>query len=237
MSPELQNVPARVTSHATQNSDTPPVGQAEFGAWIVAAVWAAVIALSLIGLAIYGYTPGALGTPASARAAGFAPAAERFTLAMAVHPMCPCTRASLSELEGLLVRCGDRLDARLLVYEPSRLDVEHWDDTAIDTLRARFSRAEVQADPGGAVAAALGSKTSGSVVLFDSNGEPCFWGGITPGRGHLGDNAGVETIVAAVRDGFRPRGQMPVYGCSLTARDRSDAARGALEGMGDDESF
>ena len=45
-------------------------------------------------------------------------------------------------------------------------------------------------DPGGAEARRFGVATSGHVLLYDTRGDLIFSGGITPGRGEQGDNAG-----------------------------------------------
>ena len=220
--------PACGVAASPRRSEPTSVGHDGLRTWIAATLWAVAVVLALSGLTRYGNSAGALAAPAPTARTESQPATDRFTLVVAVHPMCPCTRASLTELEGVLARCAGRLETRLLVFTPRRADVMHWDYDMIDALRNRFATAEVRADPDGTAAAALGCQTSGSVVLFDPSGEPCFWGGITAGRGHVGDNAGVETIVSTVLNGFRPTGQTPVYGCPLVTPD--PPADGGSEG-------
>src|ERR1700722_19868585 len=43
---------------------------------------------------------------------------ERKTLIMFAHPKCPCTRASIEELNRLLARCSDRVTAQVWFFQP-----------------------------------------------------------------------------------------------------------------------
>ncbi|HSY74262.1 MAG TPA: hypothetical protein VK810_02225, partial [Dongiaceae bacterium] len=73
----------------------------------------------------------------------------------------------------------------------------------------------IHEDMDGATAKQFGAKTSGFVVLYNAQGQLLFHGGITSGRGHIGDNTGESSIVALLdgHDNFVK--QTPVYGCSL----------------------
>ena len=44
------------------------------------------------------------------------------TLVMAVHPQCPCTRASLGELALLMASCQGKVSAHVIVLKPSSRD-------------------------------------------------------------------------------------------------------------------
>ena len=71
-------------------------------------------------------------------------------------------------------------------------------------------------DENGAEADRLGAKTSGHTVVFGRNGAVLFSGGITASRGHVGDNAGENAVLAALKQEMPDRRQTPVFGCSLT---------------------
>ena len=45
----------------------------------------------------------------------------------------------------------------------------------------------------------MGATTSGHVLLYDAGGVLRFAGGITDGRGHEGDNAGLDAALALLR--------------------------------------
>ena len=55
-------------------------------------------------------------------------------------------------------------------------------------------------DKEGSDAAALGATTSGQVMVYAVGGKLLFGGGITDGRGHEGDNAGSEAVLALLRE-------------------------------------
>ncbi len=139
---------------------------------------------------------------------------QSFRLVMAVHPKCPCTAASVYELERLLVRAQGRLECHVLEYEPED-EAPGWSRGDPFGLKTRYPGITVQPDPGGHAAAALGCHVSGSVVLFDADGAARFWGGITSGRGHAGDNLGSDSVVAIVTGRVPPRRTTPVFGCDL----------------------
>jgi len=72
----------------------------------------------------------------------------------------------------------------------------------------------------------VGAETSGYVLLYDRSGQLRFRGGITAGRGHAGDNAGEDAVVALVTGRPASRQQTPVYGCSLVAKcEREEAPK------------
>ena len=72
------------------------------------------------------------------------------------------------------------------------------------------------------MAALLGARTSGHVVAYDPAGSRVFSGGITASRGHEGDSAGHESLVAGIT-AAAPRSYASVFGCTLA---RPDAAPG-----------
>lgn len=52
-------------------------------------------------------------------------------------------------------------------------------------------------------------------MLFDSEGDLLFSGGITPSRGHEGANVGTRRIVDLVERGDTDRNVANVFGCGL----------------------
>ena len=136
------------------------------------------------------------------------------TLLMFAHPQCPCTRASIGELNRLLARCGNPPAAHVFFLEPAGAD-ESWIET--DSYRSASSMPEVRVhiDRGGEQARLFGAGTSGHVVLYDLGGRLVFTGGITAGRGHAGDNAGAESIVGFINNSSVRIASTPVYGCGL----------------------
>ncbi len=65
----------------------------------------------------------------------------------------------------------------------------------------------------------FGAATSGQTLLYDASGRLLFSGGITPARGHAGDNDGSDALLELLSGGSGRHHQTPVFGCSL--RDAS----------------
>ena len=156
--------------------------------------------------------------------------AGRDTLVMFAHPCCPCTRASVEELNRVLAQAPDRVVAQVFFFKPAGTS-EDWVKTDLWRSVAAIPGVSVHEDPAGAEAARFGAETSGFVLLFDTHGHILFQGGITGSRGHAGDNAGESAILDLLAG--RPAGQgmglkrTPVYGCSLLNKDceREEAAK------------
>lgn len=136
------------------------------------------------------------------------------TLVMVAHPKCPCTRASLEELNRLLARCPKRPRTYVLFYEPEASDAT-WSDSGLWQRAAAIPGVRVQRDPEGRLARRWGSETSGHVYLHDGQGRLVFQGGITASRGHVGDNHGSGAIIALLQGNGIARSETPVFGCQL----------------------
>jgi len=137
-------------------------------------------------------------------------------LVMFAHPQCPCTKASLGELESLVAKGKDRFDAAVVFYQPPGASLEWSNTVLIGTARA-IPGVRVIFDRGATAAKQFGAETSGHTVLYASDGRLLFSGGITASRGHLGDNAGFDAILKLVKDDViksKVR-STPVFGCSL----------------------
>jgi hypothetical protein len=150
--------------------------------------------------------------------------AHRPTLVVCAHPHCPCTRATLDELDRIAARCAN--DVRLHVLFSSAPDLgETWTRTDLWEQAARIPGVDVRADPSGAIACALGARTSGEVLLYSTNGRLLFHGGITSARGHAGDNAGEDAVVAIAHGREPAVTETAVFGCRLVGAE--DAETGA----------
>lgn len=153
--------------------------------------------------------------------APFALAQDRPTLILFAHPHCPCTRATIGELDHIVARCRERLHT--VVYflaDPRRGDA--WTRTDLWTSVARIPGVEIRTDPGAAIAASFGVWTSGHALLYAADGRLLFDGGITDARGHAGDNVGEESIGSWVLDGASKCVSTPVYGCLLRSNSLDD---------------
>jgi hypothetical protein len=182
----------------------------------IIATWLVAVCAGLAFLASHANRAGAAGTapPAWPASSPLARSGSRATLVVALHPGCPCSRATIEELGRLMARDHDRLTVHALVLKPSGFG-EDWEKTDLWHAVAAIPDVTLHRDVDGLEAKRFGAATSGQVVLYDADGRLAFSGGITPSRGHAGDSAGARTIAAAL-DGATARGeQTPVFGCSL----------------------
>lgn len=136
------------------------------------------------------------------------------TLLVFLHPLCPCSRATLHELERLLASCGSHLSTRVLLVRPAGAD-DRWCRTETADLARAIPGVRVEGDEGGEDARLFGATTSGQVLLYDPLGILRFQGGITASRGHEGDNAGRSAIVSIILQDSGERARTPVFGCAL----------------------
>ncbi len=142
---------------------------------------------------------------------------NRYTLIMFVHPKCPCTRASMEELNRLLAQCNGRVATRILFFKPDNLPHD-WTQTDLWRSAAAIPGVTVQEDIDGTLARQFGAETSGYVLLYNPHGQLLFRGGITGSRGHAGDNPGESAIASIVMGQDTNFVQTPVYGCSLLSK-------------------
>jgi len=136
------------------------------------------------------------------------------TLVLFAHPQCPCTRATINELNRLLARCPKALAAHVVFLKPGEL-ADDWVRTDLWRSAAAIPNVKVHEDPDGEMMRRFGAETSGHVVLYDPQGRLLFNGGITAGRGHAGDNAGSSVILSLLSGEMATLKRTPVYGCSL----------------------
>jgi hypothetical protein len=177
---------------------------------------AVVIASGVVLLLQYENAPGDAGDTPSQWPEGSVLAldATRPTLVVCAHPRCPCTRATIGELERLMARLQGKIVSHVLFFTPSDAPLQ-WVRTDLWNSAERIPGVAVHSDPGGIDARKFGAVTSGHTVLYSRGGDLMFHGGITGSRGHAGDNAGSLAIESLLRDGVSDQTQTYVYGCPL----------------------
>jgi hypothetical protein len=133
-----------------------------------------------------------------------------------LHPLCPCSRATLHELDrvlALLSPADPHPDIHLLFVRSVKTPDWKGGDLWHDATRVRGAVPEW--DEGGREAARFRALTSGAVLLYDVQGNLLFQGGVTGVRGHEGDNLGASRLLEALETG-RPAGHLSqVFGCAL----------------------
>lgn len=183
---------------------------------VAVGVWATLVAATLGWLGRFSATPGTASAPPTLAAAGVPLLTDgtKHLLVMAIHPRCPCSKASIGELTRLLTWHRDRLSCAMLVFQPPEATPD-WRETSLVASAQRLPGAAVIADVDGRYAEQLGMSTSGAVVLYSPNGTVEFHGGITLSRGHWGDNLGADAV-GSILAGVEPRTRAaPVFGCPI----------------------
>ncbi len=183
---------------------------------LAGAIWAIVVTAGMSALWAYASRPGPGGQPPNRWPDGsrIARRPDRATLVMLVHPHCPCSRASVGELASLVARLQDRLSAHVLLLQPAGLP-DDWTQTDLWESASAIPGVETVHDPDGTEARRFGAATSGQVILYDAAGRLRFNGGITPARGHSGDNAGRDAILALLTGSGEHWSETAVFGCAL----------------------
>ena len=182
---------------------------------LLIAAWLCAAAAGMMMLAAYTQAPGAAASAGPKWPAGSALKldADRMTLVMMAHPQCPCTRATLGELETLLAKFPGRLATSVVFAEPVDATRE-WVEGANWHAARRIPEISVLTDKDSQEARRFGAQVSGQVFLFHPEGRLAFGGGITASRGHSGDNVGRGAIESILK-GIPAANAAPVFGCSL----------------------
>jgi hypothetical protein len=189
---------------------------------VVCAAWLLLAAAGLFGMASYDHAAGGTGqTPRQWPAeTGIALDGAHATLLMFAHPKCPCTRASIEELNRLLAKCSGEVTPHILFFAPESAPAD-WALSDLWQSAEEIPGLIVESDPQGKKAERFGAETSGYVVLYNSHGELLFQGGITAGRGHAGENSGETALLSLLSAKTPAMTQTPVFGCSLLNPERA----------------
>ena len=181
-------------------------------------VWTCVIASgSLYGL-FHETTPG-ITVPASPRwphGTACRLSKSKPTLVMFLHPRCPCSHASLAELQFVLNRCARRVAAQAVFFRP-QASTDEWVKTRLWEEAGQIPGLTRRIDPDGAERSRFGASLSGEVFVYHPDGGLAFRGGITASRGHAGENLGSLGLVAFLSRQAPLRPTTPVFGCELTS--------------------
>ncbi len=184
--------------------------------WVVVSAWAALTAAVFAVAIDYEHSPGvsAAAPPVWPESSKLPPPDERPSLVMVVHPHCPCSRASISELAIIVARCRDRLEPHVLFLKPDGVE-KGWEKTDLWEFAATIPGVTVHIDLGGQESRRFGAETSGQVFVYSAEGELEFAGGITKSRGHEGGNRGRDKVIQAVLSPHGGPAATPVFGCEL----------------------
>jgi len=184
----------------------------------VVSSWLVCVGTGMATLARYEFTPGqsALTRPVWPADAEICRNEAGSTLLMFVHPRCPCSRASLDQLDRILARCQDRLTACIVFCVPDGF-ADEWAKSSLWRAADAMPNVTACIDVSGVESKRFGARTSGQVLLYDAGGRLRFGGGITPSRGHGGDNVGEQKIISIVLGSANAENlsECSAFGCPL----------------------
>jgi hypothetical protein len=180
------------------------------------AAWLVVVLSGLGGMLKYKSTP----TEAGVAPAQW-PTASRLvaraglpTLILFAHPHCPCTRASLEELNQLLQPLAGSVTAYVAFTRPAGIGGD-WTHSELWSRATTIPGVRVTEDVNGEEAQRFGAASSGHVVAYDAGGRLIYSGGITGARGHVDDNLGRARLTARLDGKPSDSDRAPVFGCAL----------------------
>jgi hypothetical protein len=183
---------------------------------LIAFAWTIAVGLGMNRLLEYENTAAPAGVVASRwpETSSLPRRAGRPTLVMLAHPRCPCTRASLGELEIIAAQTQGLLDLHVVFLQSKAFDYR----SGLWRTAVALPGANVRVDPDGVEIGRFGALASGHVLLYDAAGRLAFSGGITSSRGHSGANTGRDAVVTLARQGRAEVLNTPVFGCALHDR-------------------
>ncbi|HEY4260324.1 MAG TPA: hypothetical protein VGM98_09190 [Schlesneria sp.] len=178
--------------------------------------WFAAVAGGLHYFNNYETTPGSTSTSSdrwpTSGAVTFAPG--QVNLVVFAHPRCPCTRASLNELKSLLRDCPAPVSAKILFWVPPQASSD-WTSSDLWEQARAIANVQLVADEGGRHAHGFGATTSGHLMIFAPDGTRLYSGGLTTGRGRLGNHSGLAAIRTLIVQQQPLPAETAVYGCPL----------------------
>jgi len=145
------------------------------------------------------------------------------TLIVFLHPKCPCSRASVSELADVLSHAEKLPKVYLVFVRPSSMGAD-WSHTTLWREGAKIPDVTIVDDFTGIEARAFHAGTAGRTLLYDERGILRFDGGVTASRGHAGSNPGSRSLLALLGSKDPERSTWPVFGCPLRKHGSSAPA-------------
>jgi hypothetical protein len=212
--------------------------------WPLAAaiiVWIAVAVAGWYGISAYSFKSDPQATadivlrwPADSTIARLT---DRPTLVFFLHPKCPCSRATVAELERLpMLVSSDELPDVCVVAAAPRSTGDLWWSSPFLSRAARLPNARLVRDLGGVETDLFGARVSGTVLLFDPAGNRLYAGGVTMARGHTGDNVGLQAVTDLLIDSDAEVSSIPPLGCAMVRENRQPASATPVSNQDDGSS-
>jgi hypothetical protein len=212
----LKRIPDRERASASLIRAVPGRKRSNGFLAVAGVFWGSLLCIGFLFLAQEEFTPAKtrLSVTPFPRSSAILLVSDKLTLVFFAHPHCPCTRASLHELDRLLAGTQNRVSATVVFTIPDGVPAG-WEQGDLWNSAKGIPGLTVIRDQGGREAHRFEVEGSGHVLLYAPTGKLLFSGGITASRGHEGDNMGRSAIVSFILDDQSPLSHTPVFGCSL----------------------
>lgn len=185
---------------------------------VLVAVWAIAIGLGVVWMADYAARPGKQGVfPQNIYVEQPSDESRQPLLFLFIHPHCACSKATLKELAALEMTAGEKVKISVYFYQPDEFAPD-WSKTDLWYQAKSIPNVSVS-NINDAGLRRFGAMTSGQALLYDSNGELVFSGGITINRGDEGFSNGRRIIQEYLLNNEISEYQTPVFGCALNSPD------------------
>src|SRR5258708_20396570 len=192
--------------------------------WVGALAWMVGTGAGLWALAAHTFVPGISGSPEKhwPQKSRLTRGTDGYTLVLALHPECPCSWATVDELDTILACTGTKLNVKALFIAFPELP-EPVELSALWARTQRIKQIEVIKDEGGREVRQFDAHTSGEARLYGPDGVLLFHGGITGSHGPQADNPAEAAVIAWVNQGRQSSAlsNTPVFGCSLWSETES----------------
>lgn len=210
---------ARTASVDLAAEDTMNVRWSDRVLIVLGVFWAITVATGFLLLWRYQMTAGAPGNPTTRWPASnpLLPPQGRTQLILAAHPPCACTRASIESLARIMARARGGAVATVPFLKPWGMP-DGWEHADVGRSATANPGVRAVGDEDGGESSRFGLETSGHTLSFDREGRLSFSGGITDGRGHHGDNAGMDNWIALITGARADSRNATVFGCPLHAQ-------------------
>ena len=144
---------------------------------------------------------------------------EKNNLVIFIHPKCPCSKASLNELNRLLSQYPDFFNSQAVFVKVDTNKEANSDDSleqrSLWQKAKKISKLNTLVDGGGKEAKLFSVKSSGRVLIYNQDSKLIFAGGLTAARGMEGDNIGKKRIISYIKGTNIEFFTTPSFGCSL----------------------
>lgn len=184
--------------------------------WTFAATWLVLVVFALTSFTAYKGVAGPSQTLQSSVAQTLPSHSDEGTtrLIAFVHPFCPCSLATLSNIDLATTRIASPIEVSIVISDLSSNANEVSPAESFSRRFPKWSVSKLSLEE----INRRGVATSGHVLLIAKDEQILFSGGITKARGHVGECRGLNELIHAAEQtqntGSEVRA-LPVFGCSF----------------------